>query len=240
MKLPPLTGGRILRRYKRFLADVELSDGTTITAHCANTGSMQSCWAPGVAVELSYSDNPKRKLPWTLERIDMGGGWIGINTSRVNAIILEGIRNHCIEVLDGYGEIRREPVFNVDGFPKSRFDLYLADSEHERADAYVEIKNATLLRDGKIQFPDAVTERGRKHLDLLEVAVQQGFEAFLVFAINRPETTCFQVAADIDPAYANRLASVVGRGVKVILARLVHSTDGIEVGSSVLWSPTVS
>ncbi|HHH39013.1 MAG TPA: DNA/RNA nuclease SfsA, partial [Sedimenticola sp.] len=92
MQLPPLTAARMIRRYKRFLADVELADGSLLTVHCPNTGSMKGCWAPGAPVEISFSDNPKRKLAWTLERVDMGGGWVGVHTGRTNAVVAEAIR----------------------------------------------------------------------------------------------------------------------------------------------------
>jgi len=167
--LPPLTDGIILDRYKRFLADIELHDGRKVTAHCPNTGAMSTCWQPGAPVQLSYSDNPRRKLAWTLERVDMGRGWIGVNTARVNHMISAAITGGHILQLGGYDRIRAEPAFHVPGYPKSRFDILL--SGDGRRDAYVEIKNTTLICGDVISFPDAVTERGRKHLELLAEAV---------------------------------------------------------------------
>ena len=231
MRLPPLVRAVMVRRYKRFLADVELPDGTLVTAHNANTGTMESCWAPGVPVELSHSDNPRRKLAWTLERIDMGGGWIGVNTLRVNAIVAEGIARGRIGPLAGYPEIRTEPVMDTGG-GRSRLDLLLGG---DHGQCLVEIKNATLLRDGVIQFPDAVTHRGRKHLDLLAEAVLRGYRACLVFAINRPESTVFAPATATDPAYAERLFQVMERGVEVIVAQLRHGPQSIEVVAGWRW-----
>jgi sugar fermentation stimulation protein A len=221
MQLPPLTEGTILRRYKRFLADVELADGTLVTAHCPNTGAMTGCWAPGAPVQLSHSDNPKRKLAWTLERVDMGGGWIGVNTARTNALVAEAIGAGHVPPLAGYGQLRREVPFHPPGHPRARLDLLL--SQGGQADAFVEVKNVTLLDGGRLRFPDAVTERGRRHLDVLLAAVDQGCRGVLLFALNRPEGRGVSPAEDIDPAYANRLREVAARGVEVLALRIRHS-----------------
>jgi sugar fermentation stimulation protein A len=234
MELPPLTSGRIKLRYKRFLADVELGNGETVVAHCPNTGSMNSCWQVDAPVELSHSDNPKRKLRWTLERVDMGRGWVGVNTSRVNAVIAEGIGKQLITPLTGYSELKREPAFNIEGYAGSRFDMLL--SGHPKlADAYVEVKNATLLDGDQVTFPDAVTQRGRKHLHLLREAVRLGYRAAVVFAINRPEGSAFAPAWDIDPEYAQSLEEVAEAGVLVIAVRLQHTRTAIEVTGSATW-----
>lgn len=234
MRLGGLARGRILSRYKRFLADVELEDGRRVTVHCPNTGSMASCWAPGAPVEVSRSDNPNRKYPWTLERVDMGSGWIGVNTARVNAVIEHGVREGRLPHLDGYRALKREPAFAVEGRPRSRFDLLLSDGG--RPDAYVEVKNTTLLVGDTVTFPDAVTVRGRKHLELLAVAVERGYRGVIVFAVNRPEGAYFAPASHIDPAYAECLEDVVRRGVEVIVARLRHTPDAIEVAASLTYS----
>jgi sugar fermentation stimulation protein A len=199
VRLPPLQDGRILRRYRRFLADVDLDDGTRVTAHCPNTGSMRGCWEPGARVQVSRSDNPKRRLPWTLERVDMGGGWIGVNTALVNAVMAEAVTAGRIPSLAGYARLRREVPFQVPGLPRGRLDLGLYQGE--QPDALVEIKNVTLLDGSCLRFPDAVSERGRKHLDLLLAATRQGLRGIILFALNRPEGTCFAPARDIDPAY---------------------------------------
>ncbi len=230
MQLPPLTSGRIIKRYKRFLADVELEDGTLVTAHCPNTGTMKSCWEPGAPVQLSFSDNPKRKLAWTLERVDMGRGWLGVNTHRSNGIIAEGIEHGLIPELAGYDQLRREVKFELEGHPTARFDLLL--SEGTGADAYVEVKNATLLDGDYIRFPDAVSERGRKHLDLLLEAVRLGYRGVVLFAVNRPEGSCFAPAQAIDPAYAERLREVVAEGVEALAIRIRHTDEGMSVGEA--------
>jgi len=229
-KLPPLTDGTILKRYKRFLADIELSDGRTVTAHCPNTGAMTTCWEPGAPAQLSHSDNPKRKLPWTLERVNMGRGWIGVNTSRVNHIVASAIAGGYISQLGGYSQMQREPVFKVPGYPNSRFDILLSDGPDH--DAYVEVKNTTLVHGEVISFPDAVTERGRKHLELLAEAIKLGFRGVIVYALNRPEGRYFEPAQEIDPKYAQTLERVANLGVEIVIARLRHVHDGVTVSGS--------
>ncbi len=231
MNLPPLTRGKILSRYKRFLADVELESGTVVTAHCPNTGAMSGCWTPGAAVELSESVNPKRKLKWTLERVDMGHGWIGVNTFRTNHIIGGLIEERKIPALDGYDRLRREPRYLADGFPPSRFDFLL---EHDGLpDCYLEVKNSTLLVDNQIRFPDAVTERGRKHLLLLAHAVKQGYRGVILYAINRPEGKNFSPARQIDPRYADTLCEVLAIGVEALAVRICHTSTGLDMGGMV-------
>ena len=235
ISLGELTAGTIVRRYKRFLADVELADGRVVVAHCPNTGSMESCWAPGKRVELSHSDNPKRKLPWTLERVDMGHGWVGVHTGRANEFIAAAVQAQRIPTLQGYRQLKREPRINAPGFAPSRFDLAL--TQGNRIDAFVEVKNTTLLRGCAVQFPDAVTERGRKHLELLLHMVKQKYRAVLVFAVNRPEGDYFEPAAEVDPRYAERLEFVSVQGVEVMAVRLRHTADGIDFGGSAVYHP---
>lgn len=231
LHLPPLTTGTLINRYKRFLADVELPGVGVVTAHCPNTGSMASCWKPGAPARLSHSGNPNRRLPWTLECVDMGRGWVGVNTSRVNTAVKAAIEHGAIEGLGGYASIQSEPRAVFDGHPESRFDLLL---EYDRApDCYVEVKNTTLLVGEAVKFPDAVTERGRKHLELLALAVAQGARGIILFAVNRPEGRWFEPAAEIDPQYATALSRVVAAGVEVIIARLRHGDNTLEVSGSV-------
>jgi len=227
VRLPPLANGCILRRYKRFLADVKLDDGATVAAHCPNTGSMAGCWAPGAPAQVSHSDNPKRKLAWTLERVDMGRGWVGVHTGRPNAVVAEAIARERVPTLEGYRLIRREPAFNLAPYPPSRFDLLL--SEGPGPDAFIEIKNTTLLDGDVVRFPDAVTVRGRKHLELLVEAVRLGYRGLIVFAVNRPEGRAFAPAWDVDPEYAATLEWAAAQGVEVLAARLRHDDVGIEL-----------
>jgi sugar fermentation stimulation protein A len=231
MQLPPLTNGRILRRYKRFLADIELPGGEVITAHCPNTGSMLGCWQSGAPVQISHSDNPRRKLAWTLERVDMGHGWVGVHTGRTNPVIEEAIREGKIDGFRGYRSLRREVAFRHKD-ERSRFDFHLA--EGDRADAWVEVKNVTLAQGSGLCFPDAVTLRGRKHLEQLAQACRRGDRGVMVYALNRPEGNYFRPADEIDPEYGAVLRRVVREaGVEIIALRIAHDEEGMRVESSV-------
>jgi sugar fermentation stimulation protein A len=234
LELPPLFDGTIVKRYKRFLADVTLASGEEVVAHCPNTGSMAGCWTPGAPVQLSASDNPKRKLKWTLERVDMGNGWIGVNTTRVNPIVRSFVEAGEIETLRGYGEIKSEPGYSPEGFERSRFDLLLENPGLPTC--YVEIKNTTLVRGNEIQFPDAVTARGRKHLELLQHAVCCGYRGVILFAVNRPEGNIFRAASDIDPEYHQALVRAHANGVEILPFRLKHTATGIVAGETLPFS----
>jgi len=231
LQLPPLTAGTLIKRYKRFLADVDLPGVGRVTAHCPNTGSMATCWEPGAPVRLSHSDNPRRKLAWTLECVDMGSGWVGVNTSRVNSAVKAAIEHGAIDGLGPWQNIRGEPRVVFDGHPPSRFDLLLQGEG--LPDCYIEVKNTTLMVDDAVKFPDAVTERGRKHLELLALAVARGARGVILFAVNRPEGRWFEPAAEIDPQYAETLARVRDAGVEIIVARLRHGESTLEVTGSV-------
>jgi sugar fermentation stimulation protein A len=237
MQLPPLVNGRILQRYKRFLADVELEEGRRVTAHVPNTGRMTGCWAPGAPVQLSYSDNPRRKLAWTLERVDMGAGWIGVNTHRVNQVVAEGITEGKVPGLTGYRRLYRE-VTPGELPGSSRLDLMLDEGPDEPV--FVEVKNVTLLIGDALCFPDAVTVRGRRHLLELAALRTLGYRAVILFALNRPEGSCFRAAAEIDSRYAGTLKEVAGKGVEVIALRLRHTPAGIETAGlvPVVWKST--
>jgi len=230
MRLPPLTEGRILRRYQRFLAEVLLADGTLVRAHVPNTGRMTSCWEPGARVQLSHSADPRRRLAWTLERVDLGQGWIGVHTGRPNAVLAEAIAAGRIPSLAGYRVLRREQAYAPNGQPGGRLDIALRDGP--APDALVEIKNTTLLEGDQVLFPDAVSERGRKHLDLLATARGEGHRALILFAVNRPEGRRFAPARAVDPRYADRLAQVAAEGVELLAIRLRHTAEGIETGES--------
>jgi sugar fermentation stimulation protein A len=231
LRLPPLTDGRILRRYKRFLADVELADGSQVTAHVPNTGTMATCWEPGAAVQLSHSDNPRRKLSWTLERVAMGAGWVGVHTGRTNPVMAEAIAAGKIPRLSGYRELRREVPYAPHGQRGGRIDIGLYGGAGP--EALVEVKNVTLLDGALVCFPDAVSLRGRKHLDLLRVAVEEGRRGIILFAVNRPEGERFAPAWAIDPVYARRLLEVVDAGVEALAVRIRHTCDGMEAGECV-------
>ncbi len=224
MELPALVSGRILKRYKRFLADVELDGGELVVAHVPNTGRMTGCWASGAAVQLSHSDNPRRKLAWTLERVDMGSGWVGVNTQRTNPVIEEALRQERIPGLGGYAKISREVTPPLQG-RRSRLDFFLQQGTGE--DAWVEVKNVTLLQGDCLSFPDAVSARGSRHLEDLGALVGDGCRGVILYALNRPEGCCFRPADDVDPEYGWRLRKVVEQGVEAIALRLRHTDSGI-------------
>lgn len=212
MKLESLIEGRLIKRYKRFLADVELLDGTQVTAHCPNTGSMKHCAEPGSRVWLLDSGNPKRKYPlgWELVEIDRLH-LCCINTGRANHLIREAIENGVISELQGYSSIRQEVKYGEN----SRIDLLLED-EH-KPKAYVEIKNLTLLEeDNWGSFPDAVTTRGAKHLVELMSMVEQGHRAVMVFCVPHEGIKRARPADQIDPKYGQLLREAAQAGVEVL------------------------
>lgn len=208
-KLPsPLFPGRLLRRYQRFLADVELDDGRVVTAHTPNTGSMCQCAVPGKKVLLSRSDNPKRKLAWSWELVRVDGCWADINTHRANRVVEEGLRQDAIEGLTGYTVQPEYP------FGRSRLDFCL-DNGCEQV--LVEVKNVTLCCAPKVAcFPDAVTVRGQKHLRELAAAVNAGWRAVIFFVVQRGKAELFVPADDIDPQYGHLLRWAAGEGVEIL------------------------
>lgn len=209
---PPLQQATLIKRYKRFLADVELPDGSQQTLHCPNTGSMKNCGAPGDPIWFSLSDNPKRKYPGTWELVqDAQGHLICINTGRANALVAAAITAHQVEALDGYGKLSREVRY---GAENSRADLML--SEGSQPDAFIEVKSVTLLENGQGYFPDAVTTRGQKHLRELMAMRLQGYRAVLVFAVLHTGITSVRAAAHIDPIYSELLAKAKQTGVEVL------------------------
>lgn len=210
-----LIEGKILKRYKRFLADVELGDGEIITAHTANTGSLTTCWEPGWKVALSFHDNPKRKLKYSLELTFNGETWIGINTSLPNKLALEGILDGTITELSGYDH--HIPEQKVD---RSRFDWLLlkGDKEVPKERCWVEVKNVTLKeKDDYISFPDAKSERGRKHLEDLIQRKKAGDRACMLYVVQREDVHTFMPAWEIDPEYADTLVQASQAGVEILV-----------------------
>jgi len=208
---PPLIRGTLVKRYKRFMADVILDSGETVTAHCANSGSMLGCQPSGAEVWLSLATNPDRKLKYTWEMVRIGEGLVGINTALTNHLAEEAIRAGRIPELAGYSGVRREVRYGAN----SRIDLLL--EEPGRAPCYVEVKNVTLSRAvGRMEFPDAVTERGRKHLGELSAMVAAGARAVMLFVAQRDDGAFFTVAGDIDPAYEKALTTARTSGVEAL------------------------
>ena len=228
----PLMPATLVRRYKRFLADVVLPSGETITVHCANPGAMIGLNAPGARIWLSKSANAARKLPhsWELIEVDLGAGveLVGINTGHPNALAGEAIAAGLIPELAGYATARREVRYGE----SSRVDFLLEGPP--RPACYVEIKNVHLMRErGLAEFPDAVTRRGARHLAELAAMVAAGHRAVMLFLIQIGSAQCFKLARDIDPAYGQAYDAARRAGVEVIAYRCVISRDGIEVAQPV-------
>ncbi|MBZ9558260.1 MULTISPECIES: DNA/RNA nuclease SfsA [unclassified Modicisalibacter] len=215
MDYPELVPGTLRRRYKRFLADVELADGTLVVAHCPNTGSMRAVNVPGCRVWLSPSTNPARKLAWTWELIELpqaagGVATASVHTGRTNAIVEEALRAGRIEPLAGYAALKREA--KVEG---ARLDFRLDDPQ--RGTAFVEVKQVTLKeRDGHGYFPDAVSERGTRHLETLAGLAAAGQRAVLLFCVAHGGIHDVAPAAHLDPRYAETLRRVADAGVEVL------------------------
>lgn len=233
MRFPaPLIPATLIRRYKRFLADVVLDGGETATVHVANPGAMTGLAAPGSRVWLSRSPDGKRKLPlsWELVEADFGRGseLVGVNTGHPNRLAAEAIAAGLIPELAGYGSARREVKYGRN----SRIDFLLEAAG--RPPCYVEIKNVHLMREaGLAEFPDCVTARGARHLDELAAMVQGGARAVMLFLIQISSASCFALARDIDPAYAARFDRACGSGVEALAYRCAVSADGLEVASRV-------
>ena len=226
----PLVKGTLVKRYKRFMADVTLEDGSTVTAHCANSGSMLSVNEPGAEVWISPAANPDRKLKWTWELIRIGRSLVGINTSLPNAIVAEAIEKGKIPELAGYESLRREVKYGKN----SRIDILLEDPK--KGLCYVEIKNVTMrrdLKDGPLEFPDGVTSRGAKHLVELADMVAEGHRAVMLYLVQRGDGDRFEIAADIDPAYAEGLTEARGKGIEVLCYRCKVTSKDIAVSDPV-------
>jgi len=217
-----LLSGYFIKRYKRFLVDVRLENGDIVTAHCPNSGSMKSCMGENWPVKLSKSNNPKRKLNYTLEMIHNGKCWIGLNTILANRIIQEAIEIGKIPELNGYDSLRREVKYS----DNSRIDILLEKPDDK---CYVEIKNVSLVEDGIYKFPDAVTTRGTKHLNDLIKMKQEGHRAVLLFCIQRNDGKWFESAKGIDPMYAETLGKAANAGVEILCYRADIQLEKIEI-----------
>ena len=211
----PLIEGRLLKRYKRFLADVELIDGSMVTAHTANTGAMTGCCEPGSHVWLSRSDNPKRKYPLTWEIIEVSPGVLcGINTMLSNKLAHEAIESGFITELNGYQSVRSEVRY---GNENSRIDLLLESGlPKNNPPCYVEVKNVTLVNDGVGLFPGAVTARGTKHLRELMEMVKQGARAVIFYCVQRNDCREVRPADNIDKLYGQTLRQAIDVGVEAL------------------------
>ena len=211
---PALTPGILVRRYKRFLVDVQLADGSTVTAFTPNSGSMKTCSDPGSPVMLSHEPKPGRKTEYTLEMIQSGGTWVGVHTLLANQLAEQVINEELTgaEELKGFRVLKREYTYS-----DSRFDMLLSRGEDR---CLVEVKNVTMKDDDIARFPDAVTSRGRKHLLTLMDAVIDGYQASMFYVVQRSDCLTFGVARDIDPEYDLTLTKAMDHGVSVVACRL--------------------
>lgn len=224
---PDLIPGTLIKRYKRFLADVKLNDGTVVTAHCPNTGSMKGCSEPGRPVYLSYHDNPKRKLKYTWELIEMPNSLVGVNTLVPNRLVFESVKAGVVPELAGYEVVERE----VKVSDHTRLDLALTGDNKPRC--YGEIKNCTLVDDGMASFPDAVTTRGLKHITELETLVDSGCRGVMFYFIQRMDARVFKPADHIDPAYGKGLRRAVRGGVEILAYDVSINLKGIKLNRKV-------
>jgi sugar fermentation stimulation protein A len=216
-----LVHGKLVKRYKRFLADVLLDDGTEVVAHCTNSGSMKSCIENGAEVYLTPVNDPKRKTKFTWEMIKLNGDWVGINTGNPNKLAFDAISAGEISELAGYTNVKREVTFG-----DSRFDVF-AENENEKC--FVEVKNVSLKEGKYALFPDSVTTRGQKHLKTLMEVKSKGMRAVMLYIVQRSDVEVFAPASEIDPAYAKALKLAVSAGVEVIVMQAKVTPTKIEL-----------
>jgi sugar fermentation stimulation protein A len=214
---PRLIKGTLIKRYKRFMADVRLGNGHVVTVHCPNSGSMMGCCEPGRPVYISRSKNPKRRLRYTWEMIEMPASLVGVNTLLPNRLVKQSIIEGKIKAFAGYERVRSEVKCSA----HSRLDLALENPDGTRC--FIEVKNCTLVEDNVAYFPDAVTERGLKHLAELQEQVRLGNKGVIFFLIQRMDSSLFRPADHVDPAYGRGLRKAAINGVEA-MAYDVHIT----------------
>jgi sugar fermentation stimulation protein A len=223
---PPLLQGTLIQRYKRFLADVKLRNGRVVVAHCPNSGSMLACSEPGRTIYLSRHNNPKRRLRYTWELIEMPTSLVGVNTMVPNRLVKAAILAGRIERLSGYERVRSEVAYGTN----SRIDLLL---EKGPMQCFVEVKNCTLVTDGVASFPDAVTARGLKHLKELQDQIRSGDRSVMFYLVQRMDAEQFRPADPIDPAYGQELRRAIQNGVEVMVYDVTIDLRGIELNREI-------
>lgn len=219
----PLLKGHLIKRYKRFLADIELDDGTLMTAHCPNSGAMQGIADPGTPVWVSRSSNPSRKLPYTWQMVQVGETFVGVNTMNPNALVEEALILGGIQELQGYQTLRREVTYGKN----SRIDILLESPTQGLT--YVEVKNVHLKRGQNAAFPSSVTSRGAKHMRELSDMVCLGHQAYVLYVIQRNDCEGFEIAGDIDPYYAQETDAALKNGVKPLVYACEVSPKAITI-----------
>ena len=218
------------KRYKRFLADIIIQDKIEV-AHVPNTGSMTSCWEEDWTCLVTESQNPARKLKYTLELTHNGKSWIGVNTANANKLVKEWLTAEILSPFIGYQKITPEKKVGA-----SRFDFFI-EGHDKLPDCYIEVKNVTLKLDDMAQFPDAVSERGQKHLRELVELKEQGFRACMVYVVQREDVDSFKAAGAIDPQYAQLLVQAHNAGVEIYVYQCQLSPEGIEWKKELPWKP---
>ena len=219
----PLVRGWLLKRYKRFLADIEFEDGTLITAHCPNSGAMQGLTNPGTPVWVSRASNPARKLPYTWQMAEVDGTFVGMNTSNPNDLVEQAIHAGVIQELQGYEILRREVGYGQN----SRIDILLHSAEGLLT--YVEVKNVHLRRGKIAAFPSSVTARGAKHMRELSDMVHQGHKAYVVYVVQRNDCEGFELAGDIDPVYERESRKAFENGVTPLVYACEVTPEAITI-----------
>ena len=228
MQFEKLIKGKLIKRYKRFLADIILENGEEITAHVPNSGAMTSCIEENCDVWVTFHDNPKRKLKYTLELTKMGKELICTNTGVANKIAIEAIENTTIKELQGYSSLKPEPKYGE----KSRIDILL---ENENQKCYVEVKSVSLKIEDNLAFPDAVTSRGTKHLNELKTMVEQGHRAVMLYVIQRTDNLPFRLACEIDKKYCEAFKEVTKQGVEVLVYQSNINFDKIFIDKKIAF-----
>jgi sugar fermentation stimulation protein A len=226
----PLVRGRLVQRYKRFFADVELDAGGLVTAHVANPGAMLGVKSPGQPAWLQPVDDPKRSLKYTLELVEQDGALVGVNTHHPNRLAAEAIAGGVIPELAGYAGVRREVRYDGD----SRIDILLEDPA--RAPCWLEVKNCHYSRvPGLAEFPDCVAARSTKHLQALTRRVEAGERAVVLFVVQRMDCEAFSACADLDPAFAAGLDAAAADGVEVLVYACRMALDGVAIARRIDW-----
>jgi len=221
-----LLQGALIKRYKRFFVDIKYQNITT-TAHCPNTGSMMGLLNKGNSVWFSKSDNPKRKLKYTLEIVEVNKTLVGINTQLTNKIVLEALNKKKIKNLVKFNNIKTESKFS----DKTRFDFLISNNKEK---CFLEVKNVTLVRNDKIaEFPDAVTSRGTKHLKELITAKKKGYDSYILYLIQREDCKSFKIAKDIDQEYKNAFGEALKNGVKILCYDCKLSNEEIKLNNQI-------
>ena len=221
-----LLQGTLIKRYKRFFADIKYNNNT-ITAHCPNSGSMMGLLDKGNNVWFSESDSPTRKLKYTLEIIEINKKKVGINTLLTNKIVLEALNSKKIKSLTKFNNIKPEAKFSIN----TRFDFLLTNDKEK---CFLEVKNVTLLRKNKLaEFPDAITSRGKKHLDELSKAKKQGYQSYIMYLIQRENCDSFKIAEDIDEKYKISFSKALNAGVKILCYDCKLNSEEIKLNKQI-------